>query len=314
MTDHETPRGARPGPATHFAPGVIDAQRPARARAIGPLVYGVVEGYRPLELDVFVPAAADVPAPAVIWIHGGGFLTGSRRFPPLEWEPGVLFQTITDAGFAVVSIDYRHSGEAPFPAQLHDGKAAIRYVRRYASELGIDPERIAVWGESAGGQLAALLGLVSGDDELEGAVGVVGESSEVTAVVDFYGISDVARVPRFGETFPPEVRAMLAQPSPMAADIMATLLHDSPLAGDRRARAASPVSHARVDAPPFLLVHGDSDLVVPLEHSVILAERLRAVGSSVELVVVPAANHVFWGSDPGAEFARAIAFLQSHMP
>ncbi|MFB7268184.1 alpha/beta hydrolase fold domain-containing protein, partial [Streptomyces nojiriensis] len=138
------------------------------------ITYATTPGYRPRLLDVQVPAG-EGPFPAVVWIHGGGWLDGDRRYPPPTVPAGLLHGAVLAAGLALVSIDYRHSLEAPFPAQLHDVKAAIRYVRAFAGDLGIDPDRIGVWGESAGGHLAALAGLVGPDSPrgaaLEGAEG-----------------------------------------------------------------------------------------------------------------------------------------------
>ncbi|PPF38020.1 alpha/beta hydrolase [Rathayibacter sp. AY1A3] len=327
MTEMQSSRAGRPSspsfrdgsattpaasaPSTHFPPGAIDAQRPNGALEHRSLIYSVVEGYRPIELDVFVPADAKSASPAVVWIHGGGFLTGSRQHPPLEWAPGVLFQPLIDAGIAVVSIDYRHAKEAPFPAQLHDVKAAVRYVRRYAERLGIDSTRIAAWGESAGGQLAALLGLVQNDSALEGVTGVTDVSSAVAAVIDFYGVSDVETMPRFGDAFPAEYRSLLPDPGPDAADPMRTLLEGSALVLERGRQVASPLSHVRADAPPFLLVHGDSDWIVPAQQSEALASALIARGVSTELVLLPGVNHVFMNGNPVPEVERGLRFLLS---
>ena len=111
------------------------------------LTYAAIPGYRPLLMDLHVPEGL-LEAPCVVWIHGGAWLLGDRRYAP--WADGVLLQKLVDAGFAVATIDARHSREAPFPAQLHDAKAAIRYLREFAAVLQLDPRRIALWGESAG--------------------------------------------------------------------------------------------------------------------------------------------------------------------
>ena len=136
------------------------------------------------------------PVPVVVFLHGGGWRLGSRHsagpaYARAEVSP---FEQVARAGIAVASIDYRLSGEAIWPAQLHDAKAAVRWLRERAAELGIDPERIAAWGESAGGHLAELLGLTAGDPELEGAVGIVGPASAVSAVAAWYAPSDIAAV------------------------------------------------------------------------------------------------------------------------
>jgi acetyl esterase/lipase len=297
--------------ATYFHPKTLDAQRPRQAREYRSLIYSMIDGYRPLELDVFVPTAATGTVPAVIWIHGGGFLAGSRQYPPREWPAGLLFQALIDSGIAVVSIDYRHAREAPFPAQLHDVKAGVRYIRGHAEHFSIDPTRIAAWGESAGGHLAALLGLVYDDPALEGDNGFTDASSAVAAVIDFYGVSDVETMPKFGEAFPPEYRAMLPDVGPDAPDPLKTLLGGSPLVEERGRRVASPVHYAHADAPPFLLVHGDADFIVPAAQSQQLAAALDAHGAANELVLLPGINHVFWGGHPLPEINRGVEFLRS---
>ena len=110
------------------------------------LTYSMPDGYRPLQLDLYVPAERAGAVPCVIWIHGGAWLFGTRLAPPDYWPAGYLFQAAIDAGLAVASIDYRHSREASFPAQLHDAKAAIRYLRHFAGELGIDPGAVRCVG------------------------------------------------------------------------------------------------------------------------------------------------------------------------
>ena len=190
-------------PPAFLAPGEAERHHPLRADIHPALTYAMPDGYRPLQLDLYVPAERSGPVPCVIWIHGGAWLFGTRQTTPDYWPAGFLFQAAIDAGLAVASIDYRHSREAPFPAQLHDAKAAIRYLRRFAGELGLDPERFGVWGESAGGHLAALVALVD-DPAFEGSDGVVGASSTVSAVVDFYGVADVDTLPSFFDSMPPE--------------------------------------------------------------------------------------------------------------
>ncbi|MGW6710513.1 alpha/beta hydrolase fold domain-containing protein, partial [Streptomyces sp. NPDC054956] len=133
-----------PPPFRTPVPAVVDADG---VRRFDGVTYALSPGYRPRLLDVAVPAG-EGPFPAVVWIHGGGWLDGDRRYPPPTVPVELLHGAVLGAGLALVSIDYRHSLEAPFPAQLHDVKAAIRYVRQFAGALGIDPDRIGVWGES----------------------------------------------------------------------------------------------------------------------------------------------------------------------
>ncbi len=180
--------------------------------------------------------------------------------------------------------------EAKFPAQLHDAKAAIRYLRAHGDVLGIDTSRVGIWGESAGGHLAALVALTGQRPELEGNIGVVGPSSAVDAVVDWYGVADIAAQSRHSAN-----RAA-------GADLPAELLvppEDHLVGGqDAEARAAaSPISYVTVDAPPFLLIHGKADTVVAYRQSELLEAALAGAGVPVRLVPIDDAEHIFDGHD-----------------
>ncbi|WP_405680456.1 alpha/beta hydrolase [Streptomyces sp. NBC_00868] len=274
------------------------------------VTYATKPGYRPRLLDVQVPAD-EGPFPVVVWIHGGGWLEGDRRYPPPTVPAALLHGSILAAGLALVSIDYRHSLEAPFPAQLHDVKAAIRYVRRFAGVLGIDPDRIGVWGESAGGHLAALAGLVGpGSPDgaaLEGTEGVGSGETGVLAVVDWYGCSDLVALA--AHPMPP-MPSGAPFPDPYEA-----LLGGTEAERPALARAASPVTYAGgPHLPPFLLVHGTADGLVPYSQSEVLAGALEGAGGEVILEPVDGADHIFIGSPdiPGL-VARSVAFLARHL-
>ena len=284
------------------------------------LTYATTFGYRPRLLDVRVPSG-DGPVPVVVWIHGGGWMDGDRRYPPPTVPADLLFGSVLRAGLALVTIDYRHSLEAPFPAQLHDVKAAIRYVRHFADRLGIDADRLAVWGESAGGHLAALAGLTavgdtpgggSGDPvgDLEGREGVTDTGSAVQAVVDWYGVSDIGTASANPVPSPPPSTGSGPSGAPVIVDPYTALLGAAPGSRPDLARAASPVSYATRPAPPFLLVHGTEDRLVPYQQSELLAEALRAQGGEVELVPVTGADHIFLGvPDVEPIVARSVEFL-----
>ncbi|MFF2433346.1 alpha/beta hydrolase fold domain-containing protein [Streptomyces sp. NPDC058107] len=262
------------------------------------LSYATNSGYRPRLLDLVVPAAAEPPA-VVVWIHGGAWMEGDRRHPPPTVSADLLFGSLLRAGLAVATIDYRHAREAPFPAQLHDVKAAIRYLRHYAGPLGIDWTRIGLWGESAGGHLAAMAGLTGASDpSLEGTEGITAGDTTVAAVVDWYGITDVGA---------------LLPDTPGPYDPFVTFLGGDPGDRQRLAAAASPVSYARSPAPPFLLAHGTRDTLVPFEHSEHLAGLLRAAGNHAELVAVPDAEHIFLNADVAPVVAHCVAFLAHHL-
>lgn len=279
---------------------------PRVARRHEGLTYAAIPGYRPLLMDVHVPEGVR-DAACVVWIHGGAWLLGDRRYAP--WADGALFQKLIDAGFAVATIDYRHSREAPFPAQLHDAKAAIRYLREFAGVLQLDPDRVALWGESAGSQLAMLTALSAHRPELEGSIGVTGPSSAVAAVVDWYGRADAAD-PHEGVPFPlPGWDAPADVQVQMPMDI---LLAGSPLGTDAVAEA-SPILQVHVGAPPFLVVHGEDDRLIPIAQSKSLVARLRAADVDVEFRGVPGADHVFMGADPLPLMDHAIHWLRQKL-
>jgi len=283
---------------------------PARSGAGGTRVlsgvpYTSLPGARRLELDLYLPAPG-APVPVVVFLHGGGWRRGSRHSagPAYRDADPTPFEQVAQAGIAVASVDYRLSGEATWPAQLHDAKAAVRWLRSRAGELGVDPDRMASWGESAGGHLAALLGLTGDDAELEGEVGGTGPSSRVAAVVAWYAPSDVAAVATDNGADP-------ADPSSREAQLLGAPVPTVP----ELAAQASPLSHVSPAAPPVLLLHGQADRFVSCRQSERLRDALAAVGADVELHTAPGADHMWSGSPEAAADAltRTVAFLRRHL-
>ncbi|MGW2517632.1 alpha/beta hydrolase fold domain-containing protein [Streptomyces sp. NPDC001617] len=279
---------------------------PAGTRLLRGVEYATPDGFRPLLLDLHLPAAhpAGGPVPVVVFLHGGGWRTGSRaRFGSAfeAWEVSP-FDLLAAAGFAVVSIDYRLSAEAVFPAQLHDGKAALRWVREHAEELGLDAERVVLWGESAGGHLAALLGLTVCRPEPETDHVVAGPYAGVVGVVDWYGPADLRTMQ--SQSRPDAVTV------PDAADSREAQLIGAPVPeAPRLAAEASPVTYVCSAAPPFLLAHGTADRFVPSAQSEQLAQALRASGSEVTLRLIDSADHLWAGlPDPRTVFDEALDF------
>lgn len=272
-----------------YLPPIEPTRRDDGVRHYSGLTYAAPVGYRPLQLDVWIPESA-TPSPLVVWIHGGAWMGGDRRYLPETLRPNQLFDALLEAGLAVATIDYRHALEAPFPAQLHDAKAAVRYLRAHADVLGVDTTGVGVAGESAGGHLAALLALTAHRSDLEGDSGVQGTSSAVDVVVDWYGVADLSTMPRM--TPPPHILAML--PPEFATPPEDFLLNG---ADDATRADASPITHVTPDAPPFLLVHGTTDRVVPYRQSEQLHAALTAAGVESRLVPIEGADHIFTGCD-----------------
>lgn len=182
MPEAGPPAGPPLPPPAHDLPLPSARVTDAGVRVLTGVVYAAIPGIRPLELDLYLPphdVVDEGPVPVVIFLHGGGWRMSSRRSagPAYAKDAVSPFEVVAQAGIAVASVDYRLSGERTWPAQVHDAKAAVRWLRARGSEAGLDSERIVAWGESAGGHLALLLGLTGGHDQLEGEVGVVGPSS-----------------------------------------------------------------------------------------------------------------------------------------
>lgn len=229
----------------------------------------------------------DQTVPLVIYIHGGGWQSGDKGGIFDRGDTKMLFQL----GFAVASINYRLAPQARWPAQINDVKLAVRFFRRYAGIYGIHPDRIGVFGDSAGGHLAALLATADENDGLEG-LGLAGTSSRVAVVVERFGPTDLND---YGSQTTPEGMGMLLD-----------LLGCDPYVCANLARQASPVTYVTADDPPLLIQHGDKDSLVPYRQAERLAERLRAAGNAGALIKVRNAEHAFIPSPLTAELMPSI--------
>jgi acetyl esterase/lipase len=261
-------------------------------------------GGRPLWLDLLGPdPAPGQRLPAVVYVHGGGWAGGERT-----WNPNRI---LADAGFVTVSVSYRFTSEAIFPAQIHDVKAAIRWVRANADAYGVDPARVGIWGHSAGGHLAALAAVTAGVPELEGDGGNPEQDSSVQAVVpiaapldflvDWYAVQQV-------------------QLSDDIAGLGDALLGGPPAHRMDLARLASPLWHVGADSPPHLLIHGESDDVVPIAQARAYVSALRHMGQPrAELIALPGVGHLsdealYPGNpDPLKLKERVIEFFREHL-
>lgn len=224
-------------------------------------------------LDLYLPPQGD-SLPLVIWIHGGGWLNGSKANP-------LPLRHLTGEGYAIASLNYRLSTMAKFSGQIEDCKAAVRWLRSNAKQYRLDPGRFAAWGSSAGGHLVALLGTAGNKFDIGENIQV---SSRVQAVVDYYGPTDFLEMDE--HMLPGAKMKHNATDSPESQLVGGPILEN-----DLLVARASPITYVTKDDPPFLIVHGDQDPLVPLHQSQILEEALRKTGVPVKLYVVKGAGH-----------------------
>jgi len=259
----------------------------------GDIAFAKVDG-RELLLDLYTPTGMTT-APVLIFAHGGGWARGTRdRVPHIG---------LVHAGYAIASIDYRLSGEAKFPAQIYDLKAAVRYLRANAVELGIDPNRIGASGSSAGGHLAQLLGITNGSSAHEGNVGDYDNvSSDVSVIVSYYGASNFMTILNQSTKYGYGVRA----------PALDALLGGLPESEPELAHLASPIFYADASDPPLYLLHGDLDPQMPINQSHEIHGKYKELELPVHFEVVHGAQH---GGEPFYDDERTAmvrAFLDMH--
>jgi acetyl esterase/lipase len=264
------------------------AQEPPRSHK--DVVYATVDG-KNLALDLYLPADVS-PPPLIVWVHGGRWMSGTKADVP---------RAFVDNGIATASVEFRQSGDARFPAQVHDIKAAIRFLRAKSSQYGIRADRIAIGGSSSGGHLAALVGVTNGHRELEGSVGDdLGQSSAVQGILDYYGASNLMTI--------------LAQSTPYGVGVrrpaLEQLLGAVPEHAKSLAELASPVTHVDRSDPPLLLLHGDQDPQMPINQAHELEGAYEKHGLDVSLDVVHGAGHGGQDFFAPPHLERALGFLR----
>lgn len=245
---------------------------PPGVELIRDVQYGEANG-RALLLDLALPKtrAAGKRLPALIYLHGGAWRSGSKA----DGIPAICFYA--RHGFVAASVGYRLSHQAHFPAQIEDCKCAARFLRANAKEFGINPERIGAMGSSAGGHLAALLGVTGGRDTFASKGGWAGFSDRLRAVCSLFAPSDFLRMPR--KHIPEQLSSTARLLGGTLEEVRELYLK------------ASPVNHVHRDAPAFLLVHGGADELVPPEQSELFYEALKKAGVDATLHIVEGARH-----------------------
>ncbi len=265
---------------------------PCRVSRIESVVYASPQS-NPLPADIYLPDQEQLPLPVILWLHGGGWRSGDRRSGP------DLGRHFAERGFAMVSIDYRLSDEAVFPAAVEDVKTAIRWIRSVAGQYGFDPNRIGIWGASAGGHLAALAAL-SAPGRFEGPDSEhAGFSSQVQAVAAAYPVVDFLQLDANRNAVASDASSHHAMPAPASdSDSFESRFLGAPLLSvPHLAAQANPVEYVKPGAPPFLLLHGTSDRAVPPMQSALLFDALAAAGNNATMLLIEGLGHSFLNSN-----------------
>jgi len=288
-----------PAPATSPEPSLGDPMperiltMPNGVAVSTDITFSTIPGYRPIVLDLYRPASADKALPLVIYVHGGGWMAGHTRQSGAFSDFPAVLADLSARGYVVASLEYRLSKEAPFPAAIDDVKTAIRFLRAKAGQYGIDGGRIAIWGGSAGGQLAALAALDCGHPPTGEDKSNAEQSDCVNAAVGWYGVYDFATMPQPAN---PRVENSYLDCTRGACPA-------------ERVAAASPAAHVDAKDPPMLLIHGMDDKVVPVSQSQELAAKLKAAKVPVTLEIIPGVGHSWIGANEAATRAASLHAL-----
>ena len=271
----------------------LKAAFPKGVTGLPNLTYAVHPGYQPLKLDVYLPArpakGKETPKPLVLYVHGGGWVGGTSRSAGAFADfPGTLAE-LASRGYVVASVNYRLSGEARFPAAIDDVRDAVIWLKGHAKEYGIDTRRTAIWGGSAGGQLAGLAAV-------ECPTAATGKPDAcVQSAVIWYGVFDFASMPR------------REAPGGSENAYLGCKLSDCPDVG----AAASPIAHVDAKDPPTLLIFGSDDKTVPPDQSRAMAARLKAAGVQVQVMELPGLDHSFIGKTPADTKSGSLKAIQA---
>ena len=255
------------------------------------LVYATEAG-ADLKLDLALPKAGKGLFPAVVFLHGEGWRAGSRQ------QMNHFIEGMARLGYVGVTPDYRLVPGARFPAQVEDCKAAIRWLRAHATEYGVRADRIGVVGFSAGGHLAAMVGLTGMQDGLESAGGNADPSSRVQAVVSFFGPTDFST---------------RDWPADLEREVIVPFLGGSWADRPDVYRKASPISHVSAQAPPFLFLHGTDDKLVPVDQSRRLADRLNRLGVPAQVIAFEGEGHGFSDATNQKAMQQMLDFLGTQL-
>jgi acetyl esterase/lipase len=257
------------------------------------------------QMDIYLPEKNQGHFPVIVAIHGGAWMICDKRdaqqYPMLEG---------LKRGYAIVSINYRLSHEAKFPAQIYDCKAAIRYIRAHAKEYSLDPDRIAAWGGSAGGHLSSLLGTSAGVKELEDlSMGNPSQSSAIQAVIEWFGPTESFL--KMDKQFKASGKG--AQDHSAAQSPESLLLGKTITQVPEMVKKASPLTYLTTNCPPFLIQHGSEDELVPVEQSIHFAEAIRRIAGKDKVIfeILKGSFHADPNFDTPQNAGRCLDFLDS---
>jgi acetyl esterase/lipase len=279
------PTTAQPAPDLQSAVALFQ-----QVRTVPNIVYERANGWEG-KLDVYARRSS-MPAPTVIFIHGGGWVQGTKESSVLTALPYIAM------GYSVVNVEYRLANVSLAPAAIEDCRCALRWVIAHAKEYSFDTDRLVIAGASAGGHLALTTGMIPTSAGFDRTCQGPGEP-QVAAIVNFFGIADVADLldgpnkKPFPETWPYTVQWLGNQPNRVEL-----------------AKASSPLTYVRAGLPPIISIHGDADPLVPYNHSVRLQEALQKAGVPHELVTIPGGGH---GNFSPAEWQRAYTAIQAFL-
>ncbi|AKG34852.1 prolyl oligopeptidase family serine peptidase [Paenibacillus durus] len=235
--------------------------------------------------------------PLIIYLQGCGW----------GWSEQDIFAFVPQLaefakqGYVVATVQYRGSGKALFPGQLHDVKAAVRFLKANASQYNIDPERVGVWGDSSGAHLALLLGLTEGIEEFDGDREYLQESSKVQAIVDWFGPTDFLSMSQYPSVFDHD------SPHSPESKLVGGAIQEH----KDKARKASPSQYVRPDAPPILMMHGDRDDVVPFEQSLDFFKTMKQAGNDITLYKITGGGHIGFTQPHTLDVVKS--FFKTHL-
>ena len=281
------------------ANGLAQTPNPPGVKVERNLVFASV-GKKNLKLSLYRPDNNSSKVPVVVLIYGGAWMMRNlwAETPKAEW--------LARHGYAAAVIDYRLSSEALFPAQIYDCKAAVRWLRANAAKYGLDAAHIGAWGDSSGGHLASLLGTTGNVAALEGDEGNTNESSQVQAVVDFFGPTDFLQMQ--AHALP---GSWINHNSPKAPE--ALLIGGPVQKNQEKAERANPIKYVTDDDPPFFIAHGNQDLLVPCNQSELLFNALKKAGDNVTFYIIAGAGHEDPAFDSVMMRAAVLAFLDKYL-